>query len=919
MTGISVEVLAQGAWTSGMVVFIGLWLGFTPAQLLLHANWHRYRYLLMPIIGWSVLIFAAYYLNFSLLNMTQVFWSLVAIATAANITYFRYARARFPSHTIWEILVVVLSVFLLIVALLPHAHADSLGLLALNVDEELYFPYAELLKHFPASLTESGISAFNGEYQSVAFKSRGQGFAYLLSVTSMASGTPTFLAYMPLVHTMLGFSVVSTYIFARLGAGLNGRVSCLAATLYALNGLPFWFAGMGFGPHMTALAFMPVALAAIIQSYSTKKRSSAVFAGLMSAVLLASYFWAITAVYLAMCLPVIVLMRLKLQSMKDWLLRTSLVVSIGIFCSGPAIFWLLRWAVPQLTGIVSNLDGRFGNAWGDTSFPPLSSALGFHSYHMVETVSSLNDRLGPGPWGLIMAAQNIAWLLFIGFAICTVIFHNKNRPAILGLVFGSVAFTYWVWQIAGYPYGYFKNLSYISFLAATLLAAGIGLTWNFQSLAHHQLSKVVYSVKKVIVVLAMATLLIVLIVNSAESFRWYWHGFNWNMPHAALNDAQSLAKIIPKGSSVAISPKLRYPVDLSNPRFLPITLAFHYKSDAVSRWSNRFNAILISELPGRNVHSVGGNAYGPPSREAITNHPFVVLGQNEDPRLYGFTSSDLLFESPRIRLFSNPNDLVLRITDASDSANFSRLQFKAAVNGISMIHSDNIFGASGIMRVMMGIANMDSKSNTISVVAGPMRQSVTLKPGLNWITTNKFEGPATLTISSAKGVSSNVHPILMRALPATDDSNTATASFSSNPSILSVNTVLKGQFIESVITLINVENAANGIGLTYHESLTRGFWRSSLALPLSSTTIRLKYDVNNRSIIEDSSYNNPMTSIARESSAKGEREFSLRFSKGDEIFEELVLYKYTMTEKGINITYRPTNSVQIFYPEYWLE
>jgi len=916
MTGISVEVLAQGAWTSGMAVLIGLWLGFTPAQFLLRGNWHPYRYLLMPIIGWSALVFAAYYLNFSLFNMTQVFWSLVTVAGVANVTYYRYTKVRLASHTIWEIFVVILAVLLLIVALLPHAHADSLGLLSLNVDEELYFPYAELLKHFPATLIESGISAFNAEYQSVAFKSRGQGFAYLLSVTSIASGTPTFLAYMPLVHTMLGFSVVSTYIFARLGAGLNGRTSCLAATLYALNGLPFWFAGMGFGPHVTALAFMPIALAAIIQTYRTKNRFSAVFAGLMSAVLLASYFWAITAVYLAMCVPVIVLMLFRLQSLRDWFLRTSLVVSIGILCSAPAIFWLCRWAVPQLTGIVSNLDGRFGNAWGDTSFPPLSSALGFHSYHMIETISSLNDRVGSRTWDLIMGAQNIAWLLFLGFAICTVIFHRTNRLAVLGLIFGSAAFTYWVWQIAGYPYGYFKNLSYISFLAATILAAGIGLAWDFQGRPHHLWSKVVNPVKKVVVILAMTTFLIVLTVNSAESFRWYWNGFNWNMPHAALNDAQSLAKIIPKASSVAISPKMRYPVDLSNPRLLPITLAFHYKGDAVTRWSNRFNAILISELPGRDVHSVGGNAYGPPSKEALADHPFAIIGQNEDPRLYGFMPSDLLFESPRVRLFSNPNNLVARITDTSNFTSLAQLEFRAAVNGISMVYSDDTFDTPGMMRVLIGIANMGSNPNTLTVTAGDMRQAVTLQPGLNWITTNKFEGPTTVTLSNTLNVASNIHPILIRALPATDSSNITSDSFPPSPSLLHMKTVLKDQFIESVITLSNSDSAGAGMGLTYHESLTRGFWRSSLAMPSSSTTIRLKYDVNNRSLIENTSYHDPMTSIARESSAKGEREFSLRLSKGDEVFEEFVLYKYMVTETGIKITYRP-NNLQIFHPQYW--
>jgi hypothetical protein len=912
------EIFAGGFKVAIALLAFLSFVGYGPARLMLSGPWAPYRLVSAPVVGWIMVVPISYLLNANLLGMIPIFWILVGVGGVGNVVAFRWRGriAAVPQDRL-VLLAAGLGLGLFLVALIPHANDSSLALLALNVDEELYWPYAEHLKYFPATMEGAAHSPFGDLFVADDFRSRGQGFVYLLSLASIVSATPTILAYMPLVYTLLALSVVSTYLFARVGLNLGGRTSLLAAGLYAANGLPLWFSGMGFGPHMVAFALLPLALAALTVALNHGRTGPILFAGLVGAVLLISYFWAISAVFLVSA-TFLTFGLVAFQPHRMLRIRRLFALTIVAIAAGSVgFFWLLRWSLPRLTSVASDLDASFGNAWGDLSFPPFQLAPGIQTYHMVFDRSGIMAAIPNPLWEILNALAQPVWIAVLFLAGIALLRMSGNRLAATMLAVGFALFMFWVLRIAAYQYGHFKNLSYVSFFVDTLIAAGLATLWvggrkRFAGLVPsatwRRWSNVVLRSAAALTLVALLTLSL---RNSLHTFRWYWLGFSWNLPHSVVDDVQRVADLIPEGATVAVSPDAEYPLARESIKFRPITLAFHYENNAVERWSGRLWALLATELPSRDVFLPAGTTAFATNPELIPENPdFLVLGRDEDPRLHGLVPAENLTPGAVVGLYRGPGanvlsgeELIVAAGGRGPLVPGRPLTIRIASDGLFPGSLDTVPTDPSVLRqVLLGVANVSTSPVAVQVASGGAATTLLLDSGLNWIITDSIAVGSTFTLGSTEA--SSIIPMVARSLePLLGVPSGVTAD---SRAIVWVQAVSLGDTIEARLTFIQPDHKGRNVGVSYREDTTRGYWVSAVTLPASIHQIELEYYVSERRLNETLDGTYKKTGVAREAPEDGVRKFDLVFAHGDETDRRITLFEYQFLEQTASIIRTPS-------------
>ena len=913
----NLEILFGGIKIAALLLAFLTFLGYGASRFLMSGPWAPYRLIGAPFVGWALAVSVSYLLNATLLGMNQIIWVLVGVGVVGNVAAFfgrdRVAAIRQDRRVL---VAVALGIGLLVVALVPHANDSSLGLISLNVDEELYWPYAEHIKHFPASMEGAGHSPFLNLFEAPDFRSRGQGFVYLLSLASLVSFTPTFLAYMPLVYLLLGLSVVSTFLFARVGLGLGRGTSSLAAGLYAANGLPLWFAGMGFGPHMVALALLPLALAGLIVAADRGQAGPIGFGGLVGAVLLTSYFWAISAVFLVsasfLAAGLVALRPDRIRRVR----RLLAVAAVALATGAVGFFWLFRWALPQMGSITGNLDSSFGNAWGDLTFPPFQLVPGIQTYHMVFDRSGVMAAIPDAAWDLLDALEQPIWVAFLMLSAVALLRMRGSRLAATMLALGFGLFMLWVYRVAGYQYGHFKNLSYVSFFADTLVAAGLMSLWiagraRFAGLVSDAAWRRWWG--RGLRAFAAITLLALLALsgrNSLHTFRWYWLGFSWNLPHQVVEDVRRVADLIPVGATVAVSADVEYPLLPESIKYRPITLAFHYESTAIKRWSGRLKALLAAELPGRDLFLPDGTTAFAADPGLIPENPdFLVLGRDEDPRLHGLVAADNLTPEAVIGLYRFPDEKVVSRDEivAIAGSGGALLPDRPLVIGVGaddLSHDQaqpHSTAVPALRQVLLGVVNVITGTVVVEIGFDGEPDSLLLSPGLNWIVTDRIPAGSNLTLTTVEVGA--VVPVVARLL---NSESGATAGVTTDPrTVVWAHAEVVGRSIWVDLTITQPQAAGRNVGVSYHEDATRGFWVSGLTLPLGSREVRLKYFVDERRLEEAIDGTPSRSGVAREADGTGRREFELVFAHRDEVDWRVTLFEYQVSDGQLQIVSIP--------------
>ena len=883
------EMLAVGLEAATVILALTaacLIAGYGLTRLLAPPDLRATGFLLVPLVGAAALIVGAYALN--LIMDLRIATALLLVAGAAVAAWtVRQDGWWLPRPTKPQTVTLIAGGLLLATALLPHLHARSGAMLGLNIDEDLYVPLAEALKWnnvFMPDLTEG---PFQEEFQSLRNHSRGWGFPYLLAIGSILSNAPAFHAYAPLLYLLLAASVPAVFIFARIGLQMSERPSGMAATLYALHGLPLWFAGMGFGPHAVAFALFPVAAATGVMALRRGGRSALILAALVSAALLVSYFWAISAVYLAVAVTLVVVLvvtgRQRLAT-----LRRALALSIGTAILGaPGLVWLFVWALPKLRDIAGDLNGQFGNAWGDTRFANVELAFGLEAYRLIPRDGPLESLLGTGGADALQTLLSALFWPALALALLGAVTMRGDKRVTLALAAAFAGFMFWVAAGAGYHYGHLKNLSYVAFLVTVLLASGIAniyhgefKLWNAGSTRRLEAWLAPYApALSRVAVGVLAVLSLALIYNTYLSVWWNWQGVGWNVERRIAHDARAVADRVPPGSRVFFGPHLAYPVPGERQRISDHTLGFHFPEHQAEAWARRARGVWAGLLAGREV---GGFASSPAfftyQNLDDTPHDFVVLNSADDPRTHGLLASAAVSSTPYWTVYHVAHGQRLTANDLGQTLGALDLApdviVRLGIRNGSLATAGNLEPAS--QPIGFGVV-----ATARGVIRAGMSE-IEVNPGLTWITAPAVEG-AVLAVS-ASGASFT--PQIIAAWLALDSVGDSARAQHVSRHVISVDIDARDGAIQGTLTAINPTGAGHDAGFTYREepldggAPSHGFWESAARVVRPAQRVEFRYDLRDRAVREEISGKPFPPVTARDVSLEGHHRLSFQVARG---------------------------------------
>ena len=902
------EMLAVGLEAASVVLAMSaacVVAGYGLTRLLAPPELRVAGLLPVPLVGAAALIVGTYVLNL-VVDLRVATALLLGAATALSAWTIRRDGWWLPRLSKPQIVVLLAAALLLLTALLAHLHGRSGAMLGLNIDEDLYVPLAEALKWntvFMHGLTEG---PFQEEFQSLRNHSRGWGFPYLLSIGSILSNAPAFHAYAPLLYLLLAASVPAVYIFARTGLQMSERPSSLAATIHALHGLPLWFAGMGFGPHTVAFALLPLAAATGIVALRNGGRRALALAALSSAALLVSYFWAISAVYLAVAATLVaVLLVTAHQRLRT--LRRTLLLGIGTAVLGaPGMAWLLVWALPQLGDIAGDLNGQFGNAWGDRQFANVELAFGLEAYRLIPRNGPLELLLGAGGTDALGAVLGALFWPALALALVGALTVRGDQRVTLALAAGFAGFMYWVAAGAGYHYGHFKNLSYVTFLVSVLTASGIANIYHGEFKLWSETSTRRFEawlaprepVLSRVAVAILAVTSLALIYNTYLSVWWNWQGVGWNAERRIAHDARAVADRVPPGSRVYFAPGLTYPVPEARRRTGDHVLAFHYPKHQSESWARRATGVWAGMLVGRELNGI---ATSPAYRyEKLTDpaYDYLVLNSADDPRTFGLLESDAIYatsywtiyrDASGQRLTANELGQALGTLDIpSDGTVPLGLRDGRLAVGVDLQPADQPI-LFGIVSAVKGV-----------VTAGPAE--IAVNPGLTWIT-----APPTLgSVLEINAAGDGGRPQIVAARLAPNATGPTASSEHVPRHIVSVDVNGHNGEVTGTVVTINPTGTGGSVGMAYAEAprgdapLSHGFWSSTAHITAPAQRIEFRYDPDARTLTETVNGRRHPTQTARQTSPAGDYRLRLLLSRGliDDL--SILLMDYSLRDGALS-------------------
>lgn len=882
------EMLAVGLEAATVVLAMSaacMLAGYGLTRLLATPELRLAGLLPVPLVGAAALIVGTYALNV-VVDLRVATAVLLGAGAALAAWTVRRDGWWLPRPTKPQAISLVAGGLLLATAFLPHLHGRSGAMLGLNIDEDLYVPLAEALKWdnvFMQGLTEG---PFQEEFQSLRNHSRGWGFPYLLSIGSILSNAPAFHAYAPLLYLLLAASVPAVYIFARTGLRMSERPSGLAATVYALHGLPLWFAGMGFGPHAVAFALFPLAAATGAVALRTGGRSALSLAALASAALLVSYFWAISAVYLAVAVTLVAVLVLTARR-RLCTLRRALALGVGTAILGaPGLVWLVVWALPQLAAIAGDLNGEFGNAWGDRQFANVELAFGLEAYRLIPRDGPLELLLGAGGTDALQAVLGALFWPALALALLGALTVRGDQRVTLALAAGFAGFMLWVAAGAGYHYGHFKNLSYVAFLVAVLLASGIAniyhgefKLWSETSTRRLEARLAPYEPALGRVAVAILVILsLALIYNTYRSVWWNWQGVGWNAERRIAHDARAVADRVPLDSRVYFAPGLTYPVPEARRRTGDHVLAFHYPRHQSESWARRATGVWAGLLVGRQLSGLVTSPAYRYEQLAEPVYDYLVLNTADDPRTHGLLPSDAVHTTPYWTIYNVASGQRLTANDLGrelgslDIPSDGRLHL--GLRGGRLAVGADLRPAD--RPILIGV--VAASAGVISAGAAELA----VNPGLTWITVPPSPG-SVLHISTAGRDSG---PQIVAARLAPGDAPAAATTDHVRRHVISVDVNAHDGVISGTLITVNPTGTGGNVGMAYAESprneapVSHGYWSSAAHITAPAQRIGFRYDPATRTLTETIDGRSQPSRVARATELSGDYRLRLLLSRG---------------------------------------
>ena len=477
----------------------------------------------------------------------------------------------------------------------------------------------------------------------------------------------------------------------------------------------------------------------------------------------------------------------------------------------------------------------------------------------------------------------------------------------------------WVAAGAGYHYGHLKNLSYVTFLVAVLLASGIANIYHgefklWSEASTRRLEARLAPFEPTLSRLAVTVLVVLslaFVYNTYLSVWWNWQGVGWNAE-------RRIAPRRPAPSPTGCRPAAACSLDpISRIRCLRV----EYRS-----WSTRLasTSVSTSALPGpgapRSVWSgvlTGREIVGFASTPAFFTYQqlddesqdFVILNGADDPRTHGLQASDAVFSTPYWTVYQVADGRRLTANDIGRARGSLDISPGAPVR-------------LGIREGRLATGrNLQPAAQTISFGVLATGQDVILvnqsevvvDPGLTWITA-PAAGGSVLSVSAHE---TSGTPQIVAAWLTRDRRQDSVRVEHVPRHVISVDVDARDGVIAGTVSAVNPTGAGQSAGFTYRESSasgavpSHGFWESAARVSTPAQRIEVRYDLRDRTLLEEIDGKAFPPATARAANLHGAYRLILHVARGFISDFEYALIEYR-TRSGELQTVQPYRQVYAF-------
>ncbi|MGH2368037.1 MAG: hypothetical protein ACRDI2_07550, partial [Chloroflexota bacterium] len=292
-------------------------------------------------------------------------------------------------------------------------------------------------------------------------------------------------------------------------------------------------------------------------------------------------------------------------------------------------------------------------------------------------------------WSVTTATTLASMAAAAPLFVAGLIWSARTRPHLLSVLAVMTAYEVYLRWLRPFPYGEFKLLSSVWFVAPCLVAAGAGFVADRSSrwldarppaaqrrLATGIVSSVVSGAAgrpgtgpspRGIAWLAAALFGAWLLLTHLHAIRFLSLPWGGVLPETAMADARAIVRAVPVGASVYVSGQLTPPVAYSTAWELTLHRAgFPSASARADYLGKRWRGVLTSLLAfgGRPVYGLA-RRHSAELRAPIRpeDAAYLLLDGTEDPRLYGDLPADLVASAGSLRLYRQAHRLFASAQD----------------------------------------------------------------------------------------------------------------------------------------------------------------------------------------------------------------------------------------------------------------
>ncbi|MHB8646645.1 MAG: hypothetical protein ACYDAR_12725, partial [Thermomicrobiales bacterium] len=363
------------------ILFIFSVIGYGATTLIL-PGMDGYELLLVPAVGWVIASVALLWLSVRFTTATSL---VVVIGIFGGVSLFRVLRdrnqllERIKRQRFALLFSILIGVIAYLYFLLFAFHARVFGFDGIGPDGiYLYGPVTEYLRThtFSVLTTTSVLGQYPGNLSlqslqavSITFPSLGQ----LDSAVSVLTGWSSYRVLEPLDSSAIMLSLPAWYVFFSYSVALPRRVTIVAIVLMIANPLTYWVMSMDFVMQLHVAMLLPCALCVMIHTLKTSRIAPAIFMGLVSAALLATYppIFVILAICAVGYASVTLVQSFGQRRWRTTIRQLFLMAVSGIIAFLPVLPAIIRGRAVWLSTLESHVAG-----WGISTFFPLSYMLG---------------------------------------------------------------------------------------------------------------------------------------------------------------------------------------------------------------------------------------------------------------------------------------------------------------------------------------------------------------------------------------------------------------------------------------------------------------------------------------------------------------------------------------------------------------